>query len=311
MTARKSIVVGLKTIVVAIGLTIIFMIGTIVSGLARSAPAATSGQAAGAQPANTLLLLFVASLIQAIAVAYVVLEAKWSGWKIVGALFLLVLNLWAQAGIEPLFYLRNRLPSNFSTQMLVTGLVTAMLFAPFAVWVLGGFRRAAREERSEHVHWSAARWIGTLAATTLAFVALYYLCGYYIAWQNPALRQFYSGTTQIRSFWGQIAWIRSSTPWMIPVQAGRGLVFVLLTLPAVRMLRGGAARVAFGTALMYAAWDGSVGLIMPNPFFPPTVAHTHLVELAVWGLVFGAFVGALVSRRSPAAPAELQVPKAA
>jgi hypothetical protein len=195
--------------------------------------------------------------------------------------------------------------------MLVTGLVTAALFAPFAVWVLGGFRRAAQEEPSEHVHWSPARWIGTLAATTFAFVALYYLCGYYIAWQNPALRQFYSGTTEIRSFWGQIAWIASSTPWMIPVQAGRALLFVLLTLPAVRMLRGGAVGVAFGTALMYAAWDGSVGLILPNPILPPTVAHTHLVELAVWGLAFGALVGWLVGRRSPAAPAELQVAKAA
>ena len=312
MTARKSIAVGLKTIVVAIGLTIIFMIGVIVSGMARSAPTATAGQAAGAgQPANVLLLLFLASLIQAISVAYVVLEAKWSGWKIAGALFLLVLNLWAQAGIETPFYLRNRLPPNFSTQMLVTGLVTAALFAPFAVWVLGGFRRAAQEAPSEHVHWSAARWIGTLAATTFAFVALYYLCGYYIAWQNPALRQFYSGSTEIRSFWGQIAWIASSTPWMIPVQAGRALLFVLLTLPAVRMLRGGAARVAFGTALMYAAWDGSVGLILPNPILPPSVTHTHLVELAVWGLVFGALVGWLVGRKSPAAAGELQVAKAA
>lgn len=42
-----------------------------------------------------------------------------------------------------------------------------------------------------------------------------------------------------------------------------------------------------------------------------SVAHAHLVELVVWGLVFGALVGGLVGRRSPAAPAELQVPKAA
>jgi hypothetical protein len=312
MTARKSIEVGLKTIVVAIGLTIIFMIAVMVSGMARSASAAPATSAATAgQPANILLLLFLASLVQAIVVAYVVLEAKWSGWKIASALFLLVLNLWAQAAIEPLFYLRSRLSPHYSTQALVAGLVTAALFAPFAVWILGGFRRAAREGPSEHAHWSAARWIGTLAATTVAFVALYYLCGYYIAWQNPALRQFYSGTTEIRSFWGQIAWTWSSTPWMFPVQAGRGLLFVALTLPAVRMLRGGAARVAFGTALMYAVWDGSAGLILPNPFFPPSVAHTHLVELAVWGLVFGALVGWLAGRSSPAAPAELQVLKAA
>jgi hypothetical protein len=98
---------------------------------------------------------------------------------------------------------------------------------------------------------------------------------------------------------------------MFPFQAGRGLLFVGLTLPAVRMLRGGAPRVAFGTALMYAAWDGAPGLIVPNPIFPPSVAHSHLIELAVWGLLFGAFVGWIIGRGRAAAPAEPQVAKAA
>jgi hypothetical protein len=311
MNAKKGIEVGFRTIGLAVGLTIIFVLGAMLSGLGRpapSAPGATAPAAASGQPANILLLLFVASLIQAIVVTYLVLEAKWSGWKLAGALFLVVLNMWAQSAIDSLPYFRahsfqGHVAAGFATQALVTGLVIATLFAPFAVWILGGFGRGTPEVPSERAHWSAARWIGTLAATTVAFVVLYYLCGYYIAWQNPALRQFYSGTTAIRSFWGQIAWTWSSTPWMFPFQAGRGLLFVVLTLPAVRMLRGGAARVAFGTALMYAAWDGSPGLIVPNPVFPPSVAHSHLVELAVYGLVFGAFVGWLMGRGRPGAPA--------
>ena len=336
MTARNAFAVGLKTIAVAIGLTISLIMGAMVSGMGRPAPAAattstvTAGQPATArqapgptqpaatgqatapkQPANPLPLLFLASLIQAVVVTYLVLESKWSGWKITGALFLVVLNLWAQAGIEGAPYLRGHVSPHFSAQALVMGLVIALLFAPFAVWILGAFRRRARGDSSERTHWSAARWTGALAATTLAFVVLYYLCGYYIAWQNPALRQFYSGTTAIRGFWGQMAWTWSSTPWMFPFQAGRGLLFVAMTLPAVRMLRGGALRVAFGTALMYAVWDGSAGLIMPNPIFPPSVAHSHLVELAVWGLLFGAFVGWTMAQGRAAAPAESQVAKVA
>jgi len=284
-----------------------------VSGIGRQAPApagAAAAATAAAHPANRLLWLFVASLVQAIVVTYLVLEANWSGGKIAGALFLVSLNTWLQAAIEGTPYLRGRLSPHFVPQMLMMGVVTSALFAPLAVWILGGFRRAPREVPGERAPWSAARWTGTLAATTAAFIVLYYLCGYHIAWQSAAVRQFYSGTTEIRSFWGQIAWIWSSTPWMFPFQAGRALLFVALTLPAIRMLRGGAQRVALGTALMYAAFDGGPGLIMPNPIMPPPVVHTHAVEMAVWGLLFGAFVGWSMSRgRAP--PAEPHVAKAA
>jgi len=320
MTARRAVELGIKTIVVAVGLTIIFVVGGMVSGMAKAIPATAGTAAATApagQPGNDLLLLFVASLVQALVVAYLVLESKWNGWKTAGALFLVVLNLWAQTAIESALYLGGHVSPSMSVRALVMGLVVAVLFAPFAVWVLGGFRRATPEEpvgyegSAQPVRWSAARWAGTLAATTVAFVVLYYLCGYYIAWQNPALRQFYSGTTAIRTFWGQMAWTWSSTPWMFPSQAGRALLFVVMTLPAVRMLRGGARRVALGTALMYAAWDGATGLIMPNPIMPPTVAHTHAIELVVWGLLCGAFVGWSMKRGQVAEPAGTQVAKVA
>jgi hypothetical protein len=253
----------------------------------------------------------MASLIQAIVATYLVLEANWSGWKLAGALFLLSLNTSVQAAIESTAYLRSHLPPHFIPQMLIMGVVASALFAPLAVWILGGFRRGPREVPGERAHWSAARWAGTLAATTVVCVVLYYLCGYYIAWQSAAVRQFYSGTTEIRSFWGQMAWTWSSTPWMFPYQTGRALLFVALTLPAIRMLRGGAQRVALGTALMYAAFDGATGLIIPNPIMPPPVAHVHLVELVVWGLLAGAFVGWSMSQGRAAEPAELPVAKAA
>lgn len=313
MGAKKTIVLGFKTMAVAIGLSISFMIGVMVSGIERQvpAPAGVAAATGAASAANPLLLLFIASLIQAIIATYLVLEANGSGWKVAGALFLVSLNTSVQAAIEGTPYLRGRLSPHFVPQMMLMGVVASALFAPLAVWILGGFRRAPREVAGEGTRWSAARWTGTLAATTVTFIVLYYLCGYYIAWQSAALRQFYSGTTEIRSFWGQIAWTWSTTPWMFPFQAGRALLFVALTLPAIRMLRGGAQRVALGTALMYAAFDGSPGLILPNPIMPPPVAHAHALEMAVWGLLFGAFVGWSMSQGRAAAPAEPQFAKAA
>ena len=313
MSTKKVIGIGFKTLLVTLVVGISFVIGAMVSGIGRGVPPPTGAAAATAatSPVMTLLLHFIASLVQAIVVTYLVLEANWSGWKVAGALFLLSLNTSAQAAIEGTPYLQGRLPPHFILHMLIMGVAASALFAPLAVWILGGFGRPAREAPGERAHGSAARWTGTLAATTVAFIVLYYLCGYYIAWQSAAVRQFYSGTTEIRSFWGQIAWIWSSTPWMFPLQAGRALLFVGLTLPAIWMLRGGALRVALGTALMYMAFDGSPGLILPNPIMPPPVAHAHAIEMAVWGLLFGAFVGWAMSQGRAAAPAESQVAKAA
>ncbi len=318
MSAGKAIFLGFKVIILAIGLTIIFVIATQVSGLGR---ATASGAASGAAPApasppadsqTVLVLLFISSLIQVLVVTYLVLEAQWRGWKVAGALFLVFVNTWVQSAIESGVYLRGHVSAHFNLQMPITGVVMGALFAPFAVWVLGGFRRgAAASPRIERAHWSPGGWAGRLAAVAVVFVAIYYLCGYFIAWQNPALRQFYAGTTELKSFASHMAGIGTQTPWMFPLQAGRGLVWLLMTLPAVWMLRGGRGRVALGGALMYAALGGSAMLILPNPVMPPAIAHTHLVETAVSSLLFGAFVGWTMARRETVPPAELQVPKAA
>jgi hypothetical protein len=314
MSARKAIILGFKVIVLAIALAISFIIGTTISGISRPViPTAGASAAASPQadPATTLLLLFVASLIQVLVVTYLVLEARWSGWKTTAALFLVFVNTWVQSAIESVVYLRGRLSATFDIQMVVVGVVIGVLFAPFAVWILGGFRRAAPPAQVERARWSAGEWAGKLAAVAVVFVAIYYLCGYFIAWQNPALRQFYAGTTELNSFAGQIASTWSTVPWMFPYQAARGLLWAALTLPAVWMLRGGRGRVALGAALMYAALDGSAMLILPNPLMPPSVAHTHLIELAVSGLAFGVFVGWAMKRREAVKTVESPSAKAA
>ncbi len=317
MSAGKSILLGIKVIVLAIAYTIIFIIGATVSGMTRqgaAAPGATSGPATPppADQNTVLLLLFIASLIQVLAVTYLVLQAQWSGWKVTGALFLVFVNTWVQSAIESAVYLRGKVPEHLNIQMPIVGLVIGVLFAPFAVWLLGGFRRlAAPSPKIEHARWSAGEWAGKLAAVTVIFLAVYYLCGYFIAWQNPELRQFYAGTTELKSFAGTLASTWSTVPWMFPYQAARGLLWMGMTLPAVWMLSGGRARVALGGALMYAALGGSVMLILPNPLMPPTIAHSHLVETAVSSLMSGTFVGWVMARREAAPLAELQVPKAA
>jgi hypothetical protein len=316
MSARKTVLVGFKVIVLSIGLTISFIVGSLVSGLGRAAAPAASGAAAApaatSEPANVLLLLFISSLIQAIVVAYLVKEARWSGWKMTAALFLVFLNTFIQAAIESVVYLSAKVPFQFNYQLPFTGLIIGALFAPFAVLVMGGFGKSRVTPKVEYARWTPGEWAGKVAALAVVVLAVYYLCGYFIAWQNPELRQYYQGSTELKGFARHMADIVTGMPWMIPYQAARGLFWVAMTLPALWMLRGGRTRLALGGALMFAALGGSAMLILPNPLMPPSIAHTHLIETTISGLMLGAFVGWTMYRREVTKPAaEAQAPRAA
>ncbi len=59
------------------------------------------------------------------------------------------------------------------------------------------------------------------------YVVLYYLFGYYVAWQNPEARLYYSGTTEVKSLYQIMRSTVTGTPWMLPFQFGRGLLWAL------------------------------------------------------------------------------------
>ena len=73
-----------------------------------------------------------------------------------------------------------------------------------------------------------------VAVGGFVMLALYYLFGYYVAWQNAPLREFYGGTDP-GSFFAQMESVATSVPWMIPFQYLRGIVWTLLALLIVRL----------------------------------------------------------------------------
>jgi hypothetical protein len=42
---------------------------------------------------------------------------------------------------------------------------------------------------------------GLMTFLAVVYVVLYYLFGYYVAWQNPELRRYYTGITELKSFY--------------------------------------------------------------------------------------------------------------
>jgi hypothetical protein len=138
----------------------------------------------------------------------------------------------------------------------------------------------------------ARQWAWKLAVIAVVYLGLYWSAGYFIAWQNPALRAFYGHPGDVQPFWAQVM----GDLWLIPFQLMRGVLWTLFTLPVVR----GSKVSAWWTALLVGLLlcvPQNIGHILPNPLIPiASVRLSHLIETASSTFVFGLVIVWLLHR---------------
>jgi len=283
---------ALRVLVLTLVLTIVFMIASNVAGIAQVP--LPSAQAAlipttQAQPATSLLrpLLAYAFLVSLV-IAWIIHSTRWRGVKLIGALVFSFYGLMTFIiQIESIVYLRAKMPPGLIKDLFVMGAVVAFLFLPLAVLIMGKIRGTGQPHAARALTLkSRAGRFGILA---IVYVVLYYPFGYYVAWQNPELRLYYAGTTELKSFYQMMRSTVTATPWMLPFQFGRGLLWALFAYPVVRMLNTRRIQTAGIIAALFGV--GSFALLIPNPLMPASVAHSHLSETLLSDLLLGALVG--------------------
>jgi len=242
--------------------------------------------------------MLLVCLLQATVLSYLILRARWTGWRLVGAVFLVFFGVATlQAAVEGavyLNYLTHRVAPGLGRAMLIMGGFTSAVFSPTAVLVHGKMRAQTSEDTlNNRLVMRPASWAWKVTTTALIWVAMYYLCGYFVAWQSPAVREFYGGSDP-GSFFKQLAVTWYTTPWMFPFQAMRGLLFLALVLPVIRMLKGRAWESGLAVAVILSILGGAP-LLIPNPLMPEAVARAHFVEVMSENFVFGLLVGWLFS----------------
>jgi hypothetical protein len=175
----------------------------------------------------------------------------------------------------------------------------ALIAAPFsvlAVLILG--KRKAKTvdaESNDRLIMPVSEWSWKLALIALSYLILYLTFGYFIAWRNPAVREYYGGVDP-GSFFAQMGTVLRDTPWLIPFQIFRAMLWTALALPVVRMMKGDRLETALAIALLFSVVMNSQ-LLLPNPYMPEGVRMAHLVETASSNFVFGLLVGWLLAQR--------------
>jgi hypothetical protein len=118
-----------------------------------------------------------------------------------------------------------------------------------------------------------------------AYVVIYFTFGYYIAWKNAAVRVYYGGSDP-GSFLAQMSSVLRDTPWLMPLQAVRAILWTAIAVPVILMMKGQWWETGLAVALLFAVVMNSQ-LLLPNPLMPPEVRMVHLVETATSNFLFG------------------------
>ena len=264
MKSRTAILLLLKFIILTFILFGLYSIDFLRPGLveeARIAPA-------------TLLLV---SLLHTAVLSYPILRSRWTGWRLVAAIFLVFYGVATLMVTIEAVYLPEALPLDLVIRLVVNGAVTAAVYSVLAVLIHGRMEGDAEVQETNRrliIPWS--QWVWKLALIGFSWVVLFILFGALVFLPlagrlAPAALEEYTNMAM--------------PAWILPFQALRAVLWAALTLPVIRMMRGRWWETGLAVALLFSVLMGS-NLLRPTGL-PIGLQAAHLVEVFGENFLFG------------------------
>jgi hypothetical protein len=280
-----------------IALTIILFVCFAVAGRIVGLP---GNPQASEQAAASFLPLLAVCFLETIVLTYLILRSRWTGWRLVAAVFFVFYGVATVMGQMESAVFLTRLPAGMVPRLLLMGAVIAAPFSVLAVLILGKRKAVVGTQTNSRLVMPASEWAWKLPVIALAYVVLYFTFGYYIAWRNPAVLEYYGGIDE-GSFLAHMPTVLRDMPWLIPFQIVRAMCWVALALPVIRMLKGEQPETVLAIGFLFAVLMNAQ-LLLPNPYMPEPVRMAHLVETASSNFIFGVLIGWLLTERHAFVP---------
>jgi hypothetical protein len=275
-----------------IALTVILFICFAVAGTAVGLQSSSRES----EQAHAAAALLVVCFLNAAILTHIIFRSRWSGWRLMAAVFVVFYGTMTLMGqIESAVFI-TRLPQGMLPRLFVMGALIAAPFSVLAVLVLGKRKAVTVDDQpNTRLVMPANEWAWKLAVIVIIYLILYFTFGYFVAWQSPAVREYYGGIDP-GSFLAQMRSVLRDTPWLVPLQIVRALLWAAIALPVIRMMKGQWQETALALALLFGVLMNAQ-LLLPNPYMPEEVRMAHLMETASSNFIFGAVIGWLLTRR--------------
>ena len=193
------------------------------------------------------------------------------------------------------WYFREAMPAITNKELLnlfLRPLITAVTFIPLAIWILGKWKQdteSSTPQTKSNLQWKEVLWLSA------AYVIIYFVFGYFVAWQFEAVRLFYSESAENAGFIGQIQQTLQTQSFIFLFQFFRGFLWIMIGFPIVLYLKGSNKEKILACVFLYSL--SAIQLIVDNPFMPQQVRMAHLLEIAASNGLFGLLIGYVSTRR--------------
>jgi hypothetical protein len=290
----------IRVLALTILLGIFFVLGAQLAGVEQASRPLAATQTPTAPPAGFLAPFLFFCFCVSTVMAYLIMRSTWSGLPLMGLLgFVMYSVMTVATQVESLFFLQSKMPLALIERLFVHGAITTALFVPCAVILMGRLRSPGQVPTTTFAAVPAPVWAGRVAFTIVLFIFLYMFFGYFVAWRNPDLRQFYGGH-EFSGFFDALQYNWHTAPTIYALQVFRSLLFFACVLWLIRSLKVPRWEATLATSAFLSVW--TVILLLPNPIMPPSVARSHFWETFFCFLIFGAILGWMLSpRKQPAA----------
>ena len=293
-TARSLFKWFLRFILLYVLFIAFFTIGSL--ALANAMPDAAISEPGLVPLTIGLLIIALANLL---VIAALIMTSRWGAWKLAVSLALAYYGaVTFVLQIETWYFLSSTtVGPGVLPRLFLMGVPTAFVFIPLAVWILGKGHSTGETSFNRALAMPVRQWIWKLAILAVAYVALYWGAGYFIAWQNPELRAFYGQPGDALGFFAHTANTLRDDPMLFPFQVLRGLLWVLCALPIIRSSKVNPWLTALLVGLFFSV-PQNVGHIIENPLMPiASVRLSHMIETASSTFVYGVLVVWLLHRK--------------
>ena len=211
---------------------------------------------------NPALALLVVSCLNTANLSYVIIQSRWAGWKLIGAIFLVFFGVSTFMPQIETAYFVTRLPPGMLPRLFLSGGITAAIFSPLAVLLLGKRRHdGSDKEVSSRLNMPLGEWAWKQSLIVVAYIVIYFTFGYFIAWRSSAVRTYYGGSDP-GSFLAQMNIVLRDTPWLLPLQVVRAMLWTAFAVLVIRLMKGRWWEIGLVVGLLFAI--PSAQLLIPD-----------------------------------------------